>query len=51
MSAALEQVRALGGEFTRDEGEGESDSAAKFGRFVTCTDNQGSSFGLHQPPA
>jgi predicted enzyme related to lactoylglutathione lyase len=51
LSAALDQVRELGGDigdFTSGEDE---EQAARFGRFQTCTDDQGSSFGLHQPPA
>ncbi len=44
--AAAERVRELGGEaeFTEHSGPGPS------GTFVFCSDNQGSSFGLHQPP-
>jgi uncharacterized protein len=30
---------------------GEEDSEAKFGRFALCKDDQGSSFGLREPPA
>ena len=41
MDAALKTVTDLGGE------EGEK----KFGRFKFCKDDQGSPFGLHQPPA
>ncbi|MDQ4038298.1 MAG: VOC family protein [Actinomycetota bacterium] len=51
LSAALERVRALDGDvgdYTSDETE---DKVARFGRFQICTDNQGSTFGLHQPPA
>ena len=33
-------------------GGGETDeSTRKFGRFKFCKDDQGSPFGLHQPPA
>jgi hypothetical protein len=33
-------------------GSGETEeSAQRFGRFKFCKDDQGSSFGLHQPPA
>jgi predicted enzyme related to lactoylglutathione lyase len=51
MDAALAQVRELGGvveEMDVDSGE---DSVARFGRFKLCRDDQGSPFGLHQPPA
>jgi len=33
------------------DGEGDEESRRKFGRFKICRDDQGSSFGLHQPPA
>ncbi|MGH3024322.1 MAG: VOC family protein [Gaiellaceae bacterium] len=51
LDAALERVRALGGEVeeVHDEGEDEA-SIARFGRFKLCRDDQGSGFGLHQPP-
>ena len=50
MEAALKKVRELGGEAER-EIEGDSpDSVARFGRFALCKDDQGSAFGLHQPP-
>lgn len=51
MSVALARVRELGGDvgdYSSDEAE---DEVARFGRFQTCTDDQGSTFGLHQPPA
>jgi predicted enzyme related to lactoylglutathione lyase len=46
IEAAAERVRELGGkaEFNEHSGPGPS------GTFVFCRDNQGSSFGLHQPP-
>jgi uncharacterized protein len=31
-------------------GVGDPDKVARFGRFVLCRDDQGSSFGLHKPP-
>jgi len=53
IQAALERVRELGGTVEDsalgDEDDGES--IARFGHFKLCRDNQGSSFGLHQPPA
>ena len=51
MDAALERVRALGGEVVDMDVEGGEESQARFGRFKICRDDQGSSFGLHQPPS
>jgi predicted enzyme related to lactoylglutathione lyase len=51
LDAALSLVRELGGEVEDTDVEGDQDSIARFGRFKLCKDNQGSSFGLHQPPA
>ena len=51
MSAALDRVRELGGEVDESDIEGDEESIARFGRFKLCRDDQGSSFGLHQPPA
>jgi predicted enzyme related to lactoylglutathione lyase len=49
LDAALARVRELGGEGApMDES---ADSAEEFGRFALCKDDQGSAFGLHQPPA
>ena len=46
MDEALERVQALGGEIVPfDHGED-----TRHGRFVFCKDDQGSPFGLHQPP-
>jgi uncharacterized protein len=50
MEAALERVRELGGEVDDMNVEGDDDSIARFGRFKLCRDDQGSPFGLHQPP-
>jgi uncharacterized protein len=51
MDAAIEKVVVLGGEILPDMGSAESDeSIARFGRFKFCKDDQGSAFGLHQPP-
>jgi predicted enzyme related to lactoylglutathione lyase len=51
LDAAAERVRELGGEAETIPGDGESDeNVAKFGRFMLCRDDQGSAFGLHQPP-
>jgi hypothetical protein len=45
--AAAARVRELGGEAEFNEHSGPGPS----GTFAFCADNQGSSFGLHQPPA
>ncbi|ONK15664.1 VOC family protein [Streptomyces sp. MP131-18] len=50
MDAALEKVRALGGSAENMAVEGDAAEQARFGRFVLCRDDQGSRFGLHQPP-
>ena len=50
MEAALARVRELGGEVEEVNVEGDEDSIARFGRFKLCRDDQGSRFGLHQPP-
>jgi uncharacterized protein len=51
LAAALERVRALGGTVDATDIDGDEDSVASFGRFKLCRDDQGSSFGLQQPPA
>ncbi|WP_406002467.1 VOC family protein [Streptomyces sp. NBC_00829] len=50
MKTALERVRELGG--TVDDFDAGDDNAtvARFGRFKLCHDDQGSPFGLHEPP-
>jgi predicted enzyme related to lactoylglutathione lyase len=49
--AAIDRVRALGGQIEKvDQGEEDEASVARFGRFELCRDDQGSPFGLHQPP-
>jgi predicted enzyme related to lactoylglutathione lyase len=50
IEVALERVRELGGEVEEMDVEGGEDSIARFGRFKLCRDDQGSPFGLHQPP-
>ena len=50
METALAQVRELGGTVEEMEVEGDESSIARFGRFKLCRDDQGSPFGLHQPP-
>ena len=49
LDAALDQVRELGGSVD-DTDLGDEDSAAEYGRFKLCKDDQGSAFGLHEPP-
>ncbi|MEU0989856.1 VOC family protein [Streptomyces sp. NPDC005953] len=50
MTAARERVIALGGTVDDfDLGEDEA-TVARFGRFTFCRDDQGSPFGLHEPP-
>jgi predicted enzyme related to lactoylglutathione lyase len=51
MDAALERVAELGGAVEDMDVEGDDASAARFGRFKLCRDDQGSRFGLHQPPS
>jgi predicted enzyme related to lactoylglutathione lyase len=51
MERALERVRELGGEVEEMDIEGDEESQARFGRFKLCRDDQGSRFGLHQPPS
>lgn len=51
METALDRVRDLGGDVEVVDVEGDEENIAKFGRFKLCRDNQGSPFGLHQPPA
>ena len=53
MDAALARSSELGGSVeVMHEGETESaETIARWGRFKWCRDDQGSAFGLHQPPA
>ena len=51
MEAAVERVRELGGVIEEMDVGGDQESAARFGRFKLCRDDQGSPFGLHQPPS
>ena len=51
METALERVRQLGGSVEDMDVEGDEASQSSFGRFKLCRDDQGSAFGLHQPPA
>jgi len=51
MRAALERVHELGGQVEEIDVEGDEASIETFGRFKLCRDDQGSPFGLHQPPS
>jgi predicted enzyme related to lactoylglutathione lyase len=52
IDAALDRVRERGGEVMEMDVSGDDpDTIARFGRFKLCRDDQGSPFGLHQPPA
>jgi predicted enzyme related to lactoylglutathione lyase len=50
LDAAVERVRELGGEIGDYQSSDDADTVSRFGRFVLCKDDQGSGFGLHQPP-
>ena len=45
----LLDIADLDGDLDMDV-EGDEASVAEWGRFKLCRDDQGSSFGLHQPP-
>lgn len=51
MAAALARVQELGGAIGDYVSSDDPEIVATSGRFVTCTDDQGSTFGLHEPPA
>lgn len=51
IEASIARVRELGGQIVELDIEGDEGSVERFGRFKMCTDHQGSTFGLHQPPA
>lgn len=50
IEVAVARVIELGGSIDDIDVEGDEDSVARFGRFKICRDDQGSPFGLHQPP-
>jgi predicted enzyme related to lactoylglutathione lyase len=50
MDAALARVRELGGEVYEMNVEGDAEQVTRTGRFRLCRDDQGSPFGLHEPP-
>lgn len=41
----------VGGELVWMHVEGDEASVERFGRMKFCTDDQGSPFGLHEPPS
>jgi predicted enzyme related to lactoylglutathione lyase len=50
MDAACARVVALGGTVLDMDLDGDEQQQERFGRFRLCTDDQGSSFGLHELP-
>jgi predicted enzyme related to lactoylglutathione lyase len=50
LDAAVARVRELGGEVEGRDLDGDAASQARYGRFTLCRDDQGSPFGLYQPP-
>lgn len=54
LDAALERVRDLGGMVEAPIEDGDetqrASAEARYGRFRLCRDDQGSAFGLHEPP-
>ena len=50
LDAAIAKVEQLGGEIVPFDSGGDADTEKKFGRFKFCKDDQGSHFGLHEPP-
>jgi predicted enzyme related to lactoylglutathione lyase len=50
LDAALDRVRELGGTVEALDAGDDEETAARFGRFKLCRDDQGSWFGLHQAP-
>jgi predicted enzyme related to lactoylglutathione lyase len=51
IDAAVAKVQQLGGTVEDMDIEGDAEAQRTFGRFRLCRDDQGSGFGLHQPPA
>lgn len=50
LDAAVAAVQRLGGTVEAFADSEDPDSAARFGEFRLCRDDQGSPFGLHLPP-
>lgn len=51
IEVAAKRVVELGGTVDTLDVGGDTEYAATFGEFRLCRDDQGSHFGLHQPPA
>jgi uncharacterized protein len=51
IGAAIARVRELGGEVEELAGHTDDPPETEWGRFALCRDDQGSRFGLHQPPS
>ena len=50
LDAAVERVQELGGSVDPSSGDA-AEAEGSFGRFRMCQDDQGSRFGLHEPPS
>jgi predicted enzyme related to lactoylglutathione lyase len=50
LEGAMARVRELGGHAEALQSRADGTREAFFGRFALCHDDQGSPFGLHQPP-
>jgi uncharacterized protein len=50
IKAAIARVRELGGEIEELAGHTDDPPETEWGRFALCRDDQGSAFGLHEPP-
>ncbi len=50
LQRAIARLTELGGEVGGYESGSDAETVARFGRFVLCSDDQGSSFGLHERP-
>ena len=51
IDAAADRGRGLGGTLVDIDVGDDDETVARFGRVKFCRDDQGSPFGLHQPPA
>lgn len=51
LDTATARVHELGGSVEDGAGDDDETSIERFGHFALCCDDQGSPFGLHQPPA
>jgi predicted enzyme related to lactoylglutathione lyase len=51
IDGAVARVRALGGEADELDADAGDVKQRTFGRFALCRDDQGSGFGIHQPPS